>query len=222
MGLGTIVGLLGTAASLAGTGASISASADANAQQTKRVQEQINQQQELQKKNVAVLGKNVEASTPTNVNKGISQGEAQAKELYNKVNAVPLNSGTAAATMGARDLAIGQSSQKGYQDVLGDPAAFLQGLGTQQVNQNIGNALTNSQLGVTNFLSGMSASSLPYLLQAAQNRGSEGQAIGSLLGSLGGLASTGAASYGGFSRSGSQNTPQIGLGYGAQGYPKNW
>lgn len=201
MGAEAIAAIAGLATSLAGTGYSIAASEGAKADQKKAVENQINQQQQMQKKNSALLGQNAQASTPEHVQKQIGAGQDEAQALYNKVNAVPLSqaSGTGAATLGARNASVDAASQDAYAKMLQKPAAFMQGLQGQQVGQRIGNALTGSQMGVTNYLSGLNASTLPYLLQAAAGQGGEGQAIGSLLGSLGGLGSTYGASKGGLS-----------------------
>jgi len=222
--IGTVIALAGLAASAGGAAYSVKSSADAQGEMTKRVNEQVRAQNEQSKKNKTVLDKNVEQSTPDAMKQQIGQGASQAQDLYSKVGALPQTSatGSQAATLGAQNTAsVDQGAQQSYARMMQAPAAQMQGLQTALGQQRIGNQLTASQLGIGNFLSGLNASTLPYLLNAAQAKAGTGQAIGSLLGSMGGLASTYGAQAGGLkglyggdysATNGVANKAAIGLG----------
>ena len=184
--------LAGLAASAAGAGQSIAASNSAAANENAIVGNEIKTQQAASKKDQSILGQNLEKSTPEAAQQQIGQGAKLAQGLYNQVSQNP--STQTGSLIGAKNQESGNEQGGDYNKLIQAPAAQLQGLGQLGVDQSLQNQLTGTQLSSTNFLSGLSSQSMPYLLNAAAQQGSEGQAIGSLLSSMGGLAAVGGAS----------------------------
>ena len=179
--------LLALAATLAGTGASVAAARQQESEMEKAVKRSLQQQQGFKRRGKEVYAKSLEEGSPAAAKRQIGEGTQEARELYERVQQVPLGQSSSAAVTPANK-AVDTQRQSNYSRLIGEPNAQMQGLTNYNLQQWIKNLQAQTQFGVNTSLSQGAAGVLPYRLQDAQNSAAGLQGIGSLLSTIGNVA----------------------------------
>lgn len=184
MGCGTLALLgAGLGASAAGAGLQYAGQQQSKNAMNNAVGAELARQQQYSNQAHNVFNQSLNQSTPQAAQQQLGQGQQQAQSLISRAQQVPLS--YSLPSFG--DVNTGQ--QQTRQSLSNQAASQLQGYGTYGLEQYLKDLQARNQLGVINNEAGSSAQVMPYEIQAASQRGAPLEAIGGLLGSLGGLGS---------------------------------
>ena len=151
-------------------------------------QNELARQQAFQKQGTGVFQQSLGQSTPQAMESQLAQGQKQAGDMYQQLQALPMQAGVpglpSQATLGANvtDQAGQAQTQQSNQ-----AGAANTGYGNLATQQGLKDLSARSQLGVIGGNSRQSAAVLPYELQQDQGNWQWLQALGQLLSSGGGL-----------------------------------
>lgn len=184
-----VAALAGTAASLAGTGVGIAgAKASADAQE-QSIRNQLLQQQAFQDEATPLFAKSLEASNQPTATREIEQGAQNAADMYRRLQQNTFSAASPSVELSQQNKSLTDRAIQGQNKA----QAGLQGYQDLAFQQWLKNQDTQLGLGTIGNLSRSSAMNAGTLAQLAGRSGAGLQGAGSLLTSLGGLASLYAA-----------------------------
>lgn len=185
--------LAGLALGAVGTGLSIAGNAKSQAAMNKARANEVAQQADLQKKNNALVSKNIASSTAKSAQQDMNAGAASRNNIWSSLqsattpaaSALPATgSGTPTSRANARTTASANTWNQLNQDAAAREGSYSD----WQTQQAIRNASTAQELGINNSFSQEDASLLPLEMQVAGQAGDKLSGWGSIVGALGSLA----------------------------------
>lgn len=190
MGCGTLVALgLGGA----GAGLGVDAASQEQSAMNQAVQNQINAQNQYQKKGLGVFNQSLAQSTPTAMTGQQATGAQQYLDASRQAALTPLSlpSNASAALPGNQNIAY--QGQQAKNQLAQGANAQLQGYGNIGLSQYLKDLQANSQLGVIGTQAQRSAQAFPTLLQGAANSSQNEASWGKILSTLGALTGVGSS-----------------------------
>lgn len=181
----TGIEIAGLAASLAGTGAGIASSQLEKGAMEDKAKQEFARQQEYQNQAKQVFARSLSESKAPVAQQQIKIGQDKQASLYKSLQAVPLGGSVAALPQDSQSVGRDQATMA----LSNASRAANTGYNELPLQQWLSNQNANQKLGAIGSIAGQSAGVLPYELQSAQNSWSGLAGAGSLLGSLGSLAS---------------------------------